>query len=34
MREDLSLRLQYQYYSYSSDDWALQGVQADTIDKY
>jgi MtrB/PioB family decaheme-associated outer membrane protein len=33
MRADLSLRLDYQYYRYSSDDWALQGVQADTIDK-
>jgi MtrB/PioB family decaheme-associated outer membrane protein len=32
MREDLSLKLDYQYYRYSSDDWALQGVQADTID--
>ncbi|MEP5568643.1 MAG: MtrB/PioB family decaheme-associated outer membrane protein [Halioglobus sp.] len=33
MREDLSLKLDYQYYRYSSDDWALQGVQANTIDK-
>ena len=33
MREDLSLKLDYQYYRYSSDDWALQDVQADTIDK-
>ena len=33
MREDLSLKMDYQYYRYSSDDWALQGVQADTIDK-
>ncbi|PLW66962.1 MtrB/PioB family decaheme-associated outer membrane protein [Pseudohalioglobus lutimaris] len=33
MREDLSLRLDYQYYRYRADDWALQGVRADTIDK-
>ncbi len=33
MREDLSLKLDYQYYRYSSDDWALQGVQADTMEK-
>jgi MtrB/PioB family decaheme-associated outer membrane protein len=32
MREDLSFKLDYQYYRYSSDDWALQDVQADTID--
>lgn len=33
MRADLSLRLDYQYYRYSSNDWALQNVRADTIDK-
>ena len=33
MRKDLSFKLDYQYYRYSSDDWALQGVQVDTIDK-
>ena len=33
MRKDLSLKLDYQYYRYSSDDWALQGVQANTIDR-
>ena len=33
MRKDLSFKLDYQYYRYSSDDWALQGVQANTIDK-
>jgi MtrB/PioB family decaheme-associated outer membrane protein len=33
MREHLSLKLDYQYYRYSSDDWAWQGVQADTIGK-
>jgi MtrB/PioB family decaheme-associated outer membrane protein len=32
MREDLSLRLDYQYYRYSSDDWAWQGVQPNSID--
>ena len=31
VRDDLSLQLQYQYYSYTSDDWAWEGVQADTI---
>ncbi|TDG12458.1 MtrB/PioB family decaheme-associated outer membrane protein [Seongchinamella unica] len=33
MREDLSFKLDYQYYRYSSDDRALQGVRADSIDK-
>jgi MtrB/PioB family decaheme-associated outer membrane protein len=33
MRKDLSFKLDYQYYRYSSDDWALQDVQANTIDK-
>jgi MtrB/PioB family decaheme-associated outer membrane protein len=33
MREHLSLQLEYQYYSYESDDWAWDNVQADTIDK-
>jgi len=33
MQEHLSLKLDYQYYRYSSDDWAWQGVQADTIGK-
>lgn len=32
-REAVSLRLQYRYYRYQSDDWAWQGVQANTIDK-
>ena len=32
MREDLSLKLEYQYYDYESNDWALQGVAADSID--
>jgi MtrB/PioB family decaheme-associated outer membrane protein len=31
MREDLSLKLHYQYYRFDSDDWARQGVAADTI---
>jgi hypothetical protein len=33
LRETLSLQLEYQYYSYESDDWAWDDVQADTIDK-
>jgi len=33
LREDLSLQLQYQFYSYKTDDWAWDDVQADTIDK-
>ncbi len=33
LRQDLSLRLDYEYYRYRSDDWALAGVNADTIDK-
>ncbi|RLQ21304.1 MtrB/PioB family decaheme-associated outer membrane protein [Seongchinamella sediminis] len=33
MRQDLSFKLDYQYYRYSSDDWALEGVQANSIDK-
>ncbi len=32
-REAVSLRLQYRYYRYQSDDWAWQGVAANTIDK-
>jgi MtrB/PioB family decaheme-associated outer membrane protein len=31
LRDDLSLQLDYQYYTYTSDDWAWEGVQADTI---
>jgi len=30
---DVSLRLDYQYYNYESDDWAWKDVQADTLDK-
>ncbi len=33
MGENLSLRLDYQYYRYKSDDWARQGVQPATIGK-
>jgi MtrB/PioB family decaheme-associated outer membrane protein len=33
LREQLSLQLDYQYYRYSSDDWARQDVNANTIDK-
>jgi hypothetical protein len=31
MQENLSLKLDYQYYNYDSNDWAWKGVQADTI---
>lgn len=31
--EDVSLRLDYRYYNYESDDWAWENVQADTLDK-
>ncbi|NND66277.1 MAG: MtrB/PioB family decaheme-associated outer membrane protein, partial [Halioglobus sp.] len=30
---EMSLRLDYQYYDYESDDWSWQDVQADTLDK-
>jgi MtrB/PioB family decaheme-associated outer membrane protein len=33
MQDNLSLRLDYQFYDYDSDDWAWQDVQADTIGK-
>lgn len=33
MREDLSVQLDYQFYSYKSDDWAWDKVQADSIAK-
>jgi len=33
MRENLSLRLDYQYFRFDWDDWALQDVAANTIDK-
>lgn len=33
MRENLALQLAYQYYRYTSDDWAWGGVQPDTIGK-
>ncbi|RLA57860.1 MAG: hypothetical protein DRR04_12145 [Gammaproteobacteria bacterium] len=33
LREALSIQLDYQYYRYSSDDWAWQDVQADTLGK-
>ncbi|QFU76814.1 MtrB/PioB family decaheme-associated outer membrane protein [Halioglobus maricola] len=32
MRKDLSFKLQYQYYNYESNDWALEGVALDSID--
>jgi MtrB/PioB family decaheme-associated outer membrane protein len=31
LRDDLSLQLDYQFYTYTTDDWAWEGVQADTI---
>ena len=33
MRENLSLRLDYQYFRFDWDDWALQRVATNTIDK-
>ena len=33
LEENLALQLDYQYYRYKSDDWAWNGVQADTIGK-
>ncbi|MDA8752692.1 MtrB/PioB family decaheme-associated outer membrane protein [Halieaceae bacterium] len=33
LREALSVGLEYQYYRYSSDDWAWAGVAADTMGK-
>ena len=33
LRENLSVKLDYQYWSYSQDDWALNGISPSTIDK-
>jgi MtrB/PioB family decaheme-associated outer membrane protein len=33
LQDNLSLQLDYQFYSYKTDDWAWDGVQADTIAK-
>jgi MtrB/PioB family decaheme-associated outer membrane protein len=33
MQENLSVQLDYQFYSYETDDWAWDNVQADTIGK-
>ena len=33
LRENLSLRLDYQYFRFDWDDWALQDVAPDTVDK-
>ena len=33
MQDNLSLQLDYQFYSYETDDWAWDNVQADTIGK-
>ena len=32
-REDISIKVNYQYWNYDSEDWAINGVRADTIDK-
>ena len=32
LRDSVSLRFEYQYYKFTSNDWAMQGVLADTID--
>jgi MtrB/PioB family decaheme-associated outer membrane protein len=32
-RENLSIGLNYQYWNYDSEDWAIDGVAPDTIDK-
>ena len=32
-RDNLSIALNYQYWNYDSDDWAIQDVAPDTIDK-
>ena len=32
LRKHLSLKLDYEYYRFSSNDWAWQGLQADSID--
>jgi MtrB/PioB family decaheme-associated outer membrane protein len=31
LQDNLSVQLDYQYYTYTSDDWAWENVQADTI---
>ena len=33
LRENLSLTLDYQYWNYDADDWAINGVTPSTIDK-
>jgi MtrB/PioB family decaheme-associated outer membrane protein len=33
LQEDVSLRLDYQFYAYESDDWAWDDLQADSLDK-
>ncbi len=32
LRDSVSMQLEYQYYSFSSDDWAIEGVLPNTID--
>jgi hypothetical protein len=33
VRDNLSLKLDYQFYSYKTDDWAWDNVQPNTIGK-
>lgn len=33
LRDDLALQLDYQFYSYKTDDWAWENLQADSIQK-
>lgn len=33
LSDELSLRLNYRFHHYDSDDWAYEGVEVDTIDK-
>ena len=33
LREDLSIKLNYQYWSFDSDDWGIHAVSANTLDK-
>jgi len=33
LRDALSLDFEYQYYRFAADDWALDGVAADTMDR-
>jgi MtrB/PioB family decaheme-associated outer membrane protein len=33
LREDLSIEINYQYWSYDQDNWAIDSIRQDTIDK-